>query len=254
MTYSQFRDRWNISSGELSPLDYANIKLAIRRFDCPDTDSKNIKLIDTEISLSFLFQTRSNNLRKIRSKEIRDKMVSRASPDIIPPIVQWSRELNRNVDWIDVFTNLFYTLTNNFKLIQFHYKLWHRISTCRYMRHKMKIDLESPLCSLCEEEIETLDHIFLHCKHTTEFIERVNQFINSKIDRAYRDTNLYYRITLAHTDNRINFFNAVANWFISKKFQSKSPLIFPAFINEVKLSLLGEKVSISSSFRNIFSS
>ena len=122
------------------------------------------------------------------------------------------------------------------------------------MRHKIKIDLESPLCSLCEEEIETLDHIFLHCKHTTEFIERVNQFINSKIDRAYRDTNLYYRITLAHTDNRINFFNAVANWFISKKFQSKSPLIFPAFINEVKLSLLGEKVSISSSFRNIFSS
>jgi len=115
----------------------------------------------------------------------------------------------------------------------------------------MKIDHESPICSLCGEEIETLQHIFLKCKCTTEFIGKVNNFIVCNIDRAYKDTNRYYLVTLSHADSRINIFNAVANWFISRKFQNKSPLIFSVFIKEVRLSLLGEKSSIAGGLRSI---
>ena len=164
-------------------------------------------------------------------------MVSRQDPAFLTSMIKWSEALNKNVDWINVFTNLFYTLTNNFKLIQFHYKLWHRISTCRYMRHKMNIDRESALCSLCSEEIETLHHIFLNCELTRIFIGQVSHLISSKVDQNYMDVDGYFRITLSHTDQRVNFVNAVANWYISRKFQNKSPLIFEIFVKELRIFL-----------------
>ena len=258
MSYTQFKDRWIIPSQELSSLDYVNIKMAIRRYNCPSTNNKNVKFIDSEISLSFLGSPpitsgNVNDVRKVKSKDIRDKMISRSNPGTLPPMMQWNGELNRNVDWIQTFSNLFYSLTNNFKLIQFHYKLWHRISTCRYMRHKMKIDPDSPVCSLCNEELETLQHIFLNCKFTGEFLEKVNNFITSKVDCNYRDTDRYYLLTLNHADQRVNRINAAANWFISKKFQNKSQLNFAIFLNELKTGLLGEKSDINNSLRNIFS-
>ena len=155
------------------------------------------------------------------------------------------------MDWINVFSNLFFTFTNNFKLIQFHYKLWHRISTCRYMRHKMKIEQDGPICSLCNRELETLQHIFLKCKYTDEFIGKVNHFIVSNIDRSYKDTHRHYRITLNHLDQRVNFVNAVANWYLSKMFQNKTQPTFVAFTRQLKLYLLGEKPHIVNGLGNI---
>ena len=105
----------------------------------------------------------------------------------------------------------------------------------------MNIDRESALCSLCNEEIETLHHIFLNCELTREFVGHVSHLIASKIDQNYMDVGGYYRITLSHTDQRVNFINAVANWYISRKFQSKSPLIFAVFVKELRIFLLGEK-------------
>ena len=150
-----------------------------------------------------------------------------------------------------MFSNLFFTFTNNFKLIQFHYKLWHRISTCRYMRHKMKIEQDGPICSLCNRELETLQHIFLKCKYTDEFIGKVNHFIVSNIDRSYKDTHRHYRITLNHLDQRVNFVNAVANLYLSKMFQNKTQPTFVAFTRQLKIYLLGEKPHIVNGLGNI---
>ena len=165
-----------------------------------------------------------HNVHQVRSKDIRDKMILRPNPCTMPPLRQWNEDLevDRNMDWIKFFSNLFYALTDNHKLIQFYYKLWHRISTSRYMRHKMKIDLDhSPVCSRCNEDLETLQHIFLNCKCTREFLENVNQFITSRIDGNYRDPDRYYLLPQANADTCVNLVNAVANLFISKKFRTK---------------------------------
>ena len=167
MTYNQFLNKWEIRSSELSSTEYASIRLALRRFNCPNTYTKNVKYIELDSCLSFL-----NKHTKLRSKVLRDKISSVEDPKSLAPMRKWGMELDHSVDWISVFSNLFFSLTNHFKLIQFHYKLWHRISTCRYMRHKMRIDLDSPRCSLCNGDIETLEHIFLNCYHTQEFVKK----------------------------------------------------------------------------------
>ena len=158
MTYNQFMTKWDLDVRDLSKTEFATIRMAIRRFNCPNSKGKNISLLDPDISLKFL--TRQNN-KDLRSKNIRDKMASSESPNTLPPLVKWNEELNRNIDWWGVFSTLFFSFSNNFKLIQFHYKAWHRIATCRYMRHKMKIETESPYCSLCHNHVETLPHILL---------------------------------------------------------------------------------------------
>ena len=246
MSYNQFRDKWDILPRELSSLEYATIKLAIRRFNSPSTRNKNITLIDPEISLRFI--TGHNN-QGLRSKNLRDKMISRESPNTLPPMLQWSQELDKNIDWCDVFSNLFFSLCNNFKLIQFHFKLWHRIATCKYMRHKMKIDTDSPSCSLCNGELETLPHIYLDCVHTREFRGKINRFITANIDANYRDKK-HHILTLSHHDRRINFINAASNWYLGYAFQRKSLPNFVEFIKHLKLALLGEKPTLINSLEN----
>ena len=150
-------------------------------------------------------------------------MILRPDPCTMPPLRQWNEDLDRNMDWIKFFSNLFYALTDNHKLIQFYYKLWHRISTSRHiMRHKMKIDLESPVCSLCNEELETLQHIFLNCKCTRVFLENVNQFITSRIDGNYRDPDQYFLLPQANADPSVDLVNAVTNLFLARSSEQRS--------------------------------
>ena len=117
------------------------------------------------------------------------------------------------------------------------------------MRHKMKIDTDSPVCSLCNGELETLPHIYLDCVYTREFRGNINRFITANIDANYRDKN-HHILTLSHHDRRINFINAASNWYLGYAFQRKSLPNFVEFIKRLKLVLLGEKPSLIISLEN----
>ncbi len=180
-------------------------------------------------------------------------MVRIATPENLPAMKCWSSELKQsNMDWFNIFSNLFYHLTNNNKLIQFQYKLFHRITTCRYMRHKMSIDKDSPVCSLCNCALETLPHIFLECAVTRTFLYLLRKFINSNIDRTYVDPFKYYLITCMHENGQINFINAVAKWYISNRFHNKQSLIWDGFAKQVKMFLQGEKQTNTQFLRGLF--
>ena len=91
-------------------------------------------------------------------------------PNMLTPLKEWCKDLNNsNIDWVLVFISLHAKDCNNFKLLQFQYKLLMRISTCKYMRVKMGISHGTPMCSLCNSHLETLPHIFLKCSHTLNF-------------------------------------------------------------------------------------
>ena len=104
MTYNQFISTWDLDVRDLSKTEFATIRMAIRRFNYPNSRGKNISLLDPDISLKFL--TRQNN-NVLRSKSIRDKMASSESPNTLPPMVKWNEELNRNINWWGVFSTLF---------------------------------------------------------------------------------------------------------------------------------------------------
>ena len=128
-------------------LDGLAIKEYMRSYSNTITD------ICTETHLSYI-TTRQNN-GPVQGHRIRD-------PNDLVPLKEWCKNINiAYIDWVSVFNSLFYSKINNYKLMQFQYKLLMRISTCKYMRYKMNIEKSSPYCSHCSSSLETLPHIFL---------------------------------------------------------------------------------------------
>ena len=162
MTYSQFRNKWNLDITYISSKAYVDIKMALRNFNCPSVAQRNITQINKEVCLYFFKDARArrgNIKNSISGRLIRNEMHKTRSPDTLPALREWSILLSRNnIDWTIILTNFFSGITNNYKLIQFQYKLLMRISTCKYMRYKMRIAKDNDQYSLCQGALETLEH------------------------------------------------------------------------------------------------
>jgi hypothetical protein len=119
------------------------------------------------------------------------------------------------------------------------------------MRYKMKIEKDSPNCSLCNHNLETISHIFIDCPATSSFLQGVNLFIRSNIDANYDDPYRHYLICLNHRDKSVNFINSVCCWFIGRSFQNKEPLFWERYLKHLKLFLLGEKPDIIRCLKDV---
>ena len=68
---------------------------------------------------------------------IKNLMNIRVDPKTLTPLKEWCNcknfEITNNIDLVAALNNTFITTTNNYKLIQFQYKLLMRISPCRYL-------------------------------------------------------------------------------------------------------------------------
>ena len=53
MTYSQFRNKWNLDITDISSKAYVDIKMALRNFNCPSVAQRNITQINKEVCLYF---------------------------------------------------------------------------------------------------------------------------------------------------------------------------------------------------------
>ena len=73
-----------------------------------------------------------------------------------------------------------------------------RISTCRYMRNKIKIDIDSPNCIYCTSELETLSHIFIDCPKTNYLVSLLESCLKNSVVKDYRDPYKLYYITCCH--------------------------------------------------------
>ena len=199
---------------------------------------KNIELIENSIKLPFL----EPGTGQVNGNKIRAKMTTYNCPKQLSPLVQWCTDLDSSsINWAVALSNIFHLISRNFKLIQFQYKLMMRISTCRYMRYKMKIVTDSAMCSLCSNSLETLSHIYLHCPHTSTFVGELESFIRAKVAPNYRDPKKVHLIVCNHDNQTANYLNMVAKWYISKQFQEGKPLIWEGFIRLLKLALTGDK-------------
>ena len=126
-----------------------------------------------------------------------------------------------------------------------------RISTSRYMRFKMSIVRDNPICCNCKLHLETLAHIFLKCSHTKSFISILRSFILLKIDPTYRGQNCKYLITVTHSNQIINYLNMIAKWYISRQFQNEQPLAWDSFKRLISLAMVGERECIKEALNNI---
>ena len=67
-----------------------------------------------------------------------------------------------------------------------------RISTCKYI-HKMNIAKDNNQCSQSHEALELLEHVFIHCPHTTASTN-ISFFIRGKLGLEFRDKNAPYEV------------------------------------------------------------
>ena len=225
----------------VSNREYVDIKMAIRGFSNPNKPQRDLAKIDKNLCLDFFIKHSSTQLKGYK---IRGFTCKKVTPGDMNCLINWSTDLDINtINWSSVFTNMYKGFTNSYKIIQFQYKLLMRISTCRYMRFKMKID-NSPHCFHCSEELETLPHIFLKCPKTINFVEKVKNCIVDYIQVDYSDPFKLYYITCSHENQSINFLWAIAKYFISRSFQLHKDINWIAFKNFVLSRLVGEKESI----------
>jgi len=189
----------------------------------------------------------------IKGKDIRKKVTRLIPAKDIPALRSWCQNIKvDDINWNLVFQTMYWTYTNNLKLVQFQYKLLLRISTCRYMRYKMKIEQVSENCYNCNVVAETLPHIFLECPISKLFIAQVERTIVENIDSTYNDDSRIYYLTCSHTNPSINFIWVAAKYYISLTFQKQKTFNWSAFVNLTRSLLVGEKPEIVSTINNIW--
>ena len=244
MSYKEFcvktlAHSWHV----ISKREYVDLKMAIRRFNCINIYQKNVKNINPSLSLKFF-----TDPDKLSGKKIRDLCQKKVDFDNFLPLKKWEQDLGvDSMGWEKVFAAMYSGYTRNFKIIQFQYKLIMRISTCRYMRNKMKIDTDSPNCIYCTSELETLPHIFIDCPKTNSLVSLLESCLKNSVVKDYHDPYKLYYITCCHENQVVNYVWAAFKLYISRSFQTKNEPSWNGFKNHTRSLLIGESETIVSS-------
>lgn len=77
-------------------------------------------------------------------------------------VFKWEEISNFNGNWHRVFL-LPYAAVRDTKVQYFHLRFIHRIIGTNFFLHKIKVK-DSPLCTFCNSESETLEHLFWSCR------------------------------------------------------------------------------------------
>ena len=82
-------------------------------------------------------------------------------------IQKWERNTDANYNWSRIF-NLPFLAVREAKLQYFQFRFIHRLVATNVFLHKIKCS-DSPLCTFCGDEPETLEHLFWSCASSTHF-------------------------------------------------------------------------------------
>ena len=90
---------------------------------------------------------------------------------------KWVTILGRDVNWAVIFYNT--SKIEDKKLRWFEMKILHRILPTQKLLHSMRL-AESPHCNHCENEIETITHLFWECPYVRSFWNNLTRWITDK--------------------------------------------------------------------------
>ena len=84
-------------------------------------------------------------------------------------------------DWKNIFILPFRTTTET-KLQWLQLQIIHRIIPRNNFLFKIKVT-DSPICSFCKEDLETIEHLFADCHIVKELWSNIEEWISNKFDR-----------------------------------------------------------------------
>ena len=125
---------------------------------------------------------------------------------------KWSSLLYNPPDWKTIF-NISFIAVRNSKLQYFQFRFLHRIFGVNSFLYKINVS-DSPLCTFCKNEPETLEHLFWTCNFTQTFWNRSHTLYIKNIfdiDLNKQVTFFGYTIMCHHP---INFYLLHAKYYI----------------------------------------
>ena len=139
--------------------------------------SKTHDLIPTDFDLRI--EGRKINFQNLQSKSLYESFVFKISST---PTVQkkYNKAFNKHtsqLDWEKIYLLPFKT-TLDTKLREFQYKILNRILYTNEMLFRFK-KVDSPLCDFCENELETVEHLFFFCTKVRIFWDDLKAVLNS---------------------------------------------------------------------------
>ena len=137
-----------------------------------------------------------------------------------------------SVNWKTVHQMPFKTCVDA-KLKCFQHRFINRILATKSFLHKINIT-DSPLCEMCNQEVETIEHVFLYCTKTESFWTKFVDLIHRKTNnRIYLDNKIkIFGVTLK--ERMFNMLLIMAKKFIYSCKIRKIDLDIKSFIAEVK--------------------
>ena len=96
LSYNEFLHKWDITRSQFSTNNYVDIKMALRRYDCPTTSSKSLRFVESNVNLTFFNNT------TVKGRELRNMITTNIDIDSLTPLKEWKRY---SIDWSDILYN-----------------------------------------------------------------------------------------------------------------------------------------------------
>lgn len=169
----------NVLKAKLNFVEYAGLSKAIQQRqaslqDNTGTIRPTLPIIPSTISVFFKDRKGCKEIYKLLISEKKTQIKS---------IKKWEEYEGgfSELEWKNIFELPFKT-TQESKLQWIQFQILHRIFPCNYYLHRIKI-IDSPICTFCKMDFETVDHIFVECPHVKEIWYGIEEWFSQTFNR-----------------------------------------------------------------------
>ena len=184
---------------------------------------------------------------KNKNKILRAKLLKKVG--LLPTRIfeKWNNFIpNHDPNWANIFSLAFKCAIDS-KTRNFHFKFLHRIIATNDFLCKLGI-IDNNKCTFCDEEVETLEHIFFDCNIVKTFWDQFTNWIRSKtlIDVEYSKENIFLGFNVNNPPLAINNLILLAKQFIYRCKCQKSKPKMSSFLHNIDLLIQIEKIIASN--------
>ena len=213
--YIQLSHQLNISYFSVSSLSaFPQEWRKVLKINKTSISSKTHDLIPTDFDLRI--EGRNINFQNLQSKSLYESFVFKiySTPTAQKKYNEAFNTHTSQLDWEKIYLLPFKT-TLDTKLREFQYKILNRILYTNEMLFRFK-KVDSPLCDFCENELETVEHLFFFCTKVRIFWDDLKAVLNSlniSVDLEIKDV-LFGILDTSNINILVNYIVLESKYFI----------------------------------------
>ena len=153
---------------------------------------------------------------------------------------KWKVDLNLEDEFNWRLTNQrYYNFTKDSKLLWFHYRILHRILGTNKLLFQCKIK-NSPMCSICKLETESLSHLFIECRRVKEMWSQVENWIEASLGERFTLTP--QDIIFGCNTDVLNLIILITKQYIFQTSRKEQPLVLDDIKRKIYYYYKTEKI------------